>query len=96
MAFIFASFWRLLLEIAPVVQPTWDAKSAQLQFCKGANSSVTLALFGYVTLTLVYGSILLYNRHQLIISWYWYALLAFFFMSMAIIFIIQHITSHPL
>ncbi|KAI3738151.1 hypothetical protein L2E82_28170 [Cichorium intybus] len=44
----------------------------------GANSPVTLALFGYVSLTLVYGSILLYNRHKLIIPWYWYALLAFF------------------
>ncbi|KAI3738149.1 hypothetical protein L2E82_28168 [Cichorium intybus] len=44
----------------------------------GANSPVTLAFFGYLALTLVHGSILLYQRHELIIPWYWYALLAFF------------------
>ncbi|KAI7725711.1 hypothetical protein M8C21_018156 [Ambrosia artemisiifolia] len=44
----------------------------------GANSPVTLALFGYLALTVVNGSIMLYQRHELIIPWYWYALLAFF------------------
>ncbi|MFS7990397.1 putative solute carrier family 35 member SLC35F1/F2/F6 [Helianthus anomalus] len=42
------------------------------------NSPVTLVLFGYLALTIVYGSILLYRRHELVIPWYWYALLAFF------------------
>lgn len=44
----------------------------------GANSPVTLGLFGYLALTIVNGSILLYQRRKLIIPWYWYALLAFF------------------
>ncbi|CAI9267944.1 unnamed protein product [Lactuca saligna] len=44
----------------------------------GANSPVTLGLLGYLALTLIYGSILLYKRHELIIPWYWYALLSFF------------------
>ncbi|MFS7990383.1 putative solute carrier family 35 member SLC35F1/F2/F6 [Helianthus anomalus] len=44
----------------------------------GANSPVTLGLFGYLALTVVNGSIMLYQRHELIIPWYWYALLAFF------------------
>ncbi|KAK9068411.1 hypothetical protein SSX86_012524 [Deinandra increscens subsp. villosa] len=44
----------------------------------GANSPVTLGFFGYLSLTVVNGSILLYRRHELIIPWYWYALLAFF------------------
>uniref|UniRef100_A0A251SQG7 Putative solute carrier family 35 member SLC35F1/F2/F6 n=1 Tax=Helianthus annuus TaxID=4232 RepID=A0A251SQG7_HELAN len=43
----------------------------------GANSPVTLGLFGYVALTVVNGSILLHQRHKLIIPWYWYTLLAF-------------------
>ncbi|KAK9068409.1 hypothetical protein SSX86_012522 [Deinandra increscens subsp. villosa] len=43
----------------------------------GANSPATLGLFGYLALTVVNGSILLYQRHELIIPWYWYALLAF-------------------
>ncbi|KAF5784195.1 putative solute carrier family 35 member SLC35F1/F2/F6 [Helianthus annuus] len=44
----------------------------------GLNSPVTLVLFGYLALTIVYGSILLYRRHELVIPWYWYALIAFF------------------
>ncbi|KAF5784193.1 putative solute carrier family 35 member SLC35F1/F2/F6 [Helianthus annuus] len=44
----------------------------------GLNSPVTLGLFGYLALTMVYGSILLYRRHELVIPWYWYALIAFF------------------
>ncbi|KAK1426012.1 hypothetical protein QVD17_14679 [Tagetes erecta] len=44
----------------------------------GANSPVTLGLFGYLALAVVNGSILLYQHHELIIPWYWYALLAFF------------------
>ncbi|XP_076950134.1 uncharacterized protein LOC143623015 isoform X3 [Bidens hawaiensis] len=44
----------------------------------GANLPVALGLFGYLTLTMVNGSILLYRRHELIIPWYWYALIAFF------------------
>ncbi|KAJ0872844.1 putative solute carrier family 35 member SLC35F1/F2/F6 [Helianthus annuus] len=47
-------------------------------FSIGANSPVTLGLFGYLALTVVNGSIMLYQRHELIIPWYWYALLAFF------------------
>ncbi|XP_076950133.1 uncharacterized protein LOC143623015 isoform X2 [Bidens hawaiensis] len=44
----------------------------------GANSPVTLGLFGYMALTVVNGSILLYQRHELVNPWYWYALIAFF------------------
>nr|XP_043611006.1 solute carrier family 35 member F1-like isoform X2 [Erigeron canadensis] len=52
--------------------------TSSLSANQGANSPVTLGLFGYLALTLVNGSILLYQRHELLIPWYWYALLAFF------------------
>ncbi|KAI3683868.1 hypothetical protein L1987_84383 [Smallanthus sonchifolius] len=63
----FASFILALLNFT-------SSLSANL----GANSPVTLGLLGYVALTMVNGSVLLYRLHELIIPWYWYALLAFF------------------
>nr|XP_043633978.1 solute carrier family 35 member F1-like [Erigeron canadensis] len=43
----------------------------------GVNAPFTLAFFAYLALTLVFGSIFLYRRQKLHISWYWYLLLAF-------------------
>ncbi|XP_076928699.1 uncharacterized protein LOC143592740 [Bidens hawaiensis] len=43
----------------------------------GVNAPFTLSFFAYLALTLVFGSILLYRRQKLHISWYWYLLLAF-------------------
>ncbi|KAL8240125.1 hypothetical protein R6Q59_013480 [Mikania micrantha] len=43
----------------------------------GVNSPITLAFFSYLIITLVFGSILLYRRQKIHISWYWYVLLAF-------------------
>ncbi|KAJ9542636.1 hypothetical protein OSB04_029142 [Centaurea solstitialis] len=40
------------------------------------NAPFTLVFFSYLALTLVFGSILLYRRQKLHISWYWYVLLA--------------------
>ncbi|KAJ9542657.1 hypothetical protein OSB04_029163 [Centaurea solstitialis] len=42
----------------------------------GVNAPFTLAFFTYSAITLVFGSILLYRRQKLQISWYWYILLA--------------------
>lgn len=43
----------------------------------GVDAPCTQTLFGYLALALVYGSILLYRRQKLRISWYWYLLLGF-------------------
>ncbi|KVI07900.1 Protein of unknown function DUF914, eukaryotic [Cynara cardunculus var. scolymus] len=43
----------------------------------GVNAPFTLSFFSYLALTLVFGSILLYRRQKLQISWYWYVLIAF-------------------
>ncbi|KAI3746242.1 hypothetical protein L6452_08666 [Arctium lappa] len=43
----------------------------------GVNAPFTLSFFAYLAMTLVFGSILLYRRQKLHISWYWYVLLAF-------------------
>ncbi|XP_035830522.1 solute carrier family 35 member F1 isoform X3 [Helianthus annuus] len=43
----------------------------------GVSAPLALAFSAYLPLTLVFGSILLYRRQKLQISWYWYALLAF-------------------
>ncbi|KAJ9542583.1 hypothetical protein OSB04_029089 [Centaurea solstitialis] len=40
------------------------------------NAPFTLAFFTYSAITLVFGSILLYRRQKLQISWYWYIFLA--------------------
>ncbi|KAI3723991.1 hypothetical protein L2E82_35755 [Cichorium intybus] len=51
--------------------------SSSLSANLGVNAPFTLAFFSYLTLTLVFGSILLYRRQKLKIPWYWYVLLAF-------------------
>ncbi|GMP84523.1 hypothetical protein CsSME_00038020 [Camellia sinensis var. sinensis] len=41
------------------------------------DTPLTLSFFGYLSLALVYGNILLYQRQQLLVPWYWYVLLSF-------------------
>ncbi|KAK7337220.1 hypothetical protein VNO77_17783 [Canavalia gladiata] len=43
----------------------------------GIDAPLSQSLLTYVSLALVYGSILLYSHHQILVSWYWYLLLAF-------------------
>ncbi|KAH7512144.1 hypothetical protein FEM48_Zijuj12G0059300 [Ziziphus jujuba var. spinosa] len=43
----------------------------------GVDAPLSQSLFVFITLALVYGSILLSRRQQLQVSWYWYLLLAF-------------------
>ncbi|GMN39403.1 hypothetical protein TIFTF001_008637 [Ficus carica] len=43
----------------------------------GVDAPLTQSLFIYLTLALAYGSLLLYRRQGLRVSWYWYVLLAF-------------------
>ncbi|EXB88733.1 hypothetical protein L484_015423 [Morus notabilis] len=43
----------------------------------GVDAPLTQSLFIYLSLVLVYGSILLYRRQGLRVSWYWYILLGF-------------------
>lgn len=43
----------------------------------GVDAPLTQTFFTYLSLTLVYGSILLYRRKRLLVPWYWYALLGF-------------------
>lgn len=41
----------------------------------GVDTPLTLSFFTYVSLALVYGSIFVYRRQNLMVSWYWYLLL---------------------
>lgn len=41
------------------------------------NAPLTLAFTTYTAVAVVYGSILLYRRHKLLVPWYWYLLLGF-------------------
>lgn len=41
----------------------------------GLDTPLTLSLFAYAALALVYGGILIYRRQKLSVSWYWYLLL---------------------
>lgn len=41
----------------------------------GVDTPLTLSFFSYLALALVYGSILLYRRHKLLVPWYWYVVL---------------------
>ncbi|XP_034693996.1 solute carrier family 35 member F1-like isoform X2 [Vitis riparia] len=43
----------------------------------GVDAPLTQSFFTYLSLALVYGSILLYRRQKLRISWYWYLFLGF-------------------
>ncbi|KAI8016568.1 Solute carrier family 35 member F2 [Camellia lanceoleosa] len=43
----------------------------------GVDTPLTLSFFSYLALALVYGSILLYRRHKLLVPWYWYVILGF-------------------
>ncbi|XP_062165730.1 uncharacterized protein LOC133872270 [Alnus glutinosa] len=43
----------------------------------GVDAPCSQTLFGYLSLALVYGSVLLYRRQKLLVSWYWYLLLGF-------------------
>ncbi|KAF5473832.1 hypothetical protein F2P56_005787 [Juglans regia] len=43
----------------------------------GVDTPLTQTLFAYLGLALIYGSIVLYRRQKLRVSWYWYLLLGF-------------------
>ncbi|XP_052306936.1 uncharacterized protein LOC18096691 isoform X2 [Populus trichocarpa] len=43
----------------------------------GVDAPLTQSSFNYLALALIYGSILLYRRQKLQVSWYWYLLLGF-------------------
>ncbi|KAF2307610.1 hypothetical protein GH714_030162 [Hevea brasiliensis] len=43
----------------------------------GVDAPITQSIFNYFALALVYGSILLYKRQKIQLSWYWYLLLGF-------------------
>ncbi|XP_048322146.2 uncharacterized protein LOC107432192 isoform X3 [Ziziphus jujuba] len=43
----------------------------------GVDAPLTQSLFVYLSLALVYGSILIYRRQQLRVPWYWYVFLGF-------------------
>ncbi|XP_043815444.1 solute carrier family 35 member F2 isoform X2 [Manihot esculenta] len=43
----------------------------------GVDAPITQSIFNYFALALVYGSILIYKRQKIQLSWYWYLLLAF-------------------
>ncbi|KAK9063051.1 hypothetical protein SSX86_016921 [Deinandra increscens subsp. villosa] len=74
-------FWRVfyavllgqLVSFSMALMSFTSSLSANL----GVNSPFALAFFSYLAITLVFGSILLYRRQKLNISWYWYVLLAF-------------------
>lgn len=42
---------------------------------QGVHTPLTLSFFTYMVLALVYGSIMLYRRHKLLVPWYWYVFL---------------------
>ncbi|KAL2487206.1 Eukaryotic protein of unknown function (DUF914) [Abeliophyllum distichum] len=44
---------------------------------QGVDAPLTLSFFTYLALAVVYGSILLYRRQKLQVSWYWFVLLGF-------------------
>ncbi|KAI3725228.1 hypothetical protein L1987_65008 [Smallanthus sonchifolius] len=77
----YGGFWRVLyvvllgqlVSFSMALMSFTSSLSANL----GVNSPFALAFFSYFALTLVFGSILVYRRQKLLISWYWYVLLAF-------------------
>ncbi|KAJ6816392.1 putative solute carrier family 35 member F2 [Iris pallida] len=42
----------------------------------GVDTPLTQSLFGYLSLAVVYGSVVLYRRRKLLVPWYWYLALA--------------------
>ncbi|KAL0309550.1 UNVERIFIED_CONTAM: Solute carrier family 35 member F2 [Sesamum radiatum] len=42
---------------------------------QGVHTPLTLSFFTYMALAFVYGSIMLYRRHKLLVPWYWYVVL---------------------
>ncbi|GJT37970.1 solute carrier family 35 member F1-like protein isoform X1 [Tanacetum coccineum] len=51
--------------------------NASLSANLGVNAPFTLGFCSYLSITLVFGTVFLYRRQKLQISWYWYILLAF-------------------
>ncbi|XP_030492607.2 uncharacterized protein LOC115708744 isoform X1 [Cannabis sativa] len=68
-----------LLFLGQVVSCTLALMSFTSSFIAslGVDVPLTLSIFVYLSLGLVYGSILLYRRQGLQVSWYWYLLLGF-------------------
>ncbi|KAJ9542656.1 hypothetical protein OSB04_029162 [Centaurea solstitialis] len=77
----YGGFWRVLYVVFLGQLTSFSLAlmsfSSSLSANLGVNAQFTLGFFTYLALTLVFGSILLYRRQKLQISWYWYILLAF-------------------
>ncbi|XP_024966087.1 solute carrier family 35 member F1-like [Cynara cardunculus var. scolymus] len=76
----YGGFWRVLYAVLLGQLTSFSMAlvsfSSSLSANLGVNAPFTLSFFSYLALTLVFGSILLYRRQKLHISWYWYVLLA--------------------
>ncbi|XP_023756301.1 uncharacterized protein LOC111904820 isoform X1 [Lactuca sativa] len=74
-------FWRVLYVVLLGQSVSFSMAlmsfSSSLSANLGVNAPFTLAFFSYFASTLVFGSVLLYRRQKLKISWYWYVLLGF-------------------
>ncbi|KAI4356409.1 hypothetical protein L6164_000434 [Bauhinia variegata] len=68
-----------LLLLGQVVSLTMAIESltSSLVSDLGVYAPLSLSLFTYASLALVYGSILLYRRQKLLVPWYWYLPLGF-------------------
>ncbi|KAI3746237.1 hypothetical protein L6452_08661 [Arctium lappa] len=77
----YGGFWRVLYVVFLGQLTSFSMAlmsfNSSLSANLGVNAPFTLAFFSYLTLTLVFGGILLYRGQKLQISWYWYVLLAF-------------------
>ncbi|KAB1221302.1 Solute carrier family 35 member F2 [Morella rubra] len=71
------TLWLLLLGQAVSFALALCSFTSSLIANFGVNAPVTQTLFAYLSLALFYGSILLYRRRKLLVSWYWYLLLGF-------------------
>ncbi|KAI6697868.1 hypothetical protein NL676_017987 [Syzygium grande] len=71
--------WRMvyLLFLGQVVSfvMALESFSSSLIADLGVDAPLTQMFFAYLALALVFGSILLYRRRRLLVSWYWYLLL---------------------
>ncbi|KAI3746240.1 hypothetical protein L6452_08664 [Arctium lappa] len=76
----YGGFWRVLYVVLLGQLASFSMAlmsfTSSLSVNLGVNAPFTLAFFSYLAVTLVFGSILLYRRQKLHISWYWYVLLA--------------------
>ncbi|CAI0439330.1 unnamed protein product [Linum tenue] len=50
---------------------------ASLIAALGVDTPITQGSSSYLAAALIYGGILIYRRHKLLVSWYWYLLLSF-------------------